>query len=71
VTRLSLRRTLAARKWIVWAIAVLLLAAAVQIATLLLPHDTLRSLQSVEEKSNGRQELPQGHVSDSRQLPPR
>jgi hypothetical protein len=56
----SLRRTLAARKWIVWALAVLLLFGALQLATMLIPHSGLRSLESVEEKSNGIQELPTG-----------
>jgi hypothetical protein len=55
---LWLRHTLAARKWIVWVIAVVALAAAFQIAVLLLPHNALHSLRSVEEKANGVQELP-------------
>ncbi len=54
----SLRRTLAARKWIVWVLAALLLLGTLQLAATLLPHNALHSLQSVEDKSNGIQELP-------------
>jgi hypothetical protein len=56
----TLRRTLTARKWIVWALAALLLIGALQLATMLIPHNALHSLQSVEDKSNGIQELPRG-----------
>lgn len=56
----TVRRTLAARKWIVWALAALLLIGVLQLAAMLLPHNALHSLQSVEDKSNGIQELPQG-----------
>lgn len=59
---LQVRRLFATRKWLFWAIAVLLLAVAFQIAVLLLPHNALRSLRSVEEKSNGVQELPHAAV---------
>jgi hypothetical protein len=55
---LRLRHVLTTRKWLFWVIAVLLLAVAFQIAVLLLPHNALRSLRSVEEKANGVQELP-------------
>jgi hypothetical protein len=55
---LRLRHLLSTRKWLFWVLAVLLLAVAFQIAVLLLPHNALRSLRSVEEKANGVQELP-------------